>query len=680
MRWLLSIACSLVPVLLSAQETPGPDLEQEFENLAQVTDEAEIKDDSWLQDLDYLKEHSLDLNACEEDDLRGLRLLDPLQIRHFLDYRNLLGKFLNIYELQAIPYWDLQTIQKILPFVIVRDASWNAVPLFKRLSRGSFNAMVRTSTILERSNRYTIDSGSSGFLGDPFSVMTRLKYSYKNLLQYGITADKDAGEAFFGPRQKAGFDFYSFHLFARNLGLIKAMAIGDFNINFGQGLILWQSLAFNKGGDITQVKRQSPVLRPYNSTGEFNFFRGAAATLRKQSWEATGFLSCRRLDGNSMTDTAGSGTVISSILNAGYHRTPGELADKSELILLASGLNLMYKRDSWRLSANAVHYNLNQPIRKRDLPYNLFAISGDTWSNFSLDYAYTFNNMHFFGEAAIDKNRNPAVTNGMLISLDPLADLSLVYRNISRAYQSFYGNAFTERGSPNNERGLYIGFCLRPTIKWKIDAYADFFNFPWLVYGADAPSIGNDYLLRLSYEPDKILEIITTFRSSGKIVNISSGDLPGHDLGESGRTSWRFQLNYHLSRTISLRYRCELLYYGQGRARVNKGYLTYFDFFYKPFPKPFSLNFRLQYFDTRSYDSRVYTFENDVLYFNAISAFYGQGSRYYINFRYQPRKSWSLWLKWGQSLYRNADEIGSGPDTIYGNKKSECRLLLSVNF
>ena len=144
------MACSLLPVLLSAQETPGPDLEQEFENLAQVTDEAEIKDDSWLQDLDYLKEHSLDLNTCEEDDLKGIRLLDPLQIRHFLDYRKLLGKFLNIYELQAIPYWDLQTIQKILPFVIVRDASWNAVPLFKRLSRGSFNAMVRTSTILER--------------------------------------------------------------------------------------------------------------------------------------------------------------------------------------------------------------------------------------------------------------------------------------------------------------------------------------------------------------------------------------------------------------------------------------------------------------------------------------------------------------------------------------------------
>lgn len=50
----------------------------------------------------------------------------------------------------------------------------------------------------------------------------------------------------FKGRQKAGFDFYSVHLFARRLGIIQSLAIGDFTVNLGQGLIQWQSLAFKK--------------------------------------------------------------------------------------------------------------------------------------------------------------------------------------------------------------------------------------------------------------------------------------------------------------------------------------------------------------------------------------------------------------------------------------------------
>jgi len=46
----------------------------------------------------------------------------------------------------------------------------------------------------------------------------------------------------------------------------------------GQGLIQWQSLAFKKSVDVTGIKRQSAVLCPYNSAGEFYFHRGAGIT------------------------------------------------------------------------------------------------------------------------------------------------------------------------------------------------------------------------------------------------------------------------------------------------------------------------------------------------------------------------------------------------------------------
>jgi len=95
--------------------------------------------------------------------------------------------------------------------------------------------------------------------GSPQKVFIRYKYQYKNLLQYGVVGEKDAGEQFFKGSQKQGFDFYSVHFFVKNIGVIKSLALGDYTVSLGQGLTQWQSLAFKKSADVLSVKRQSPV-------------------------------------------------------------------------------------------------------------------------------------------------------------------------------------------------------------------------------------------------------------------------------------------------------------------------------------------------------------------------------------------------------------------------------------
>ena len=55
-------------------------------------------------------------------------------------------------------------------------------------------------------------------------------------MQFGVVGDKDAGEQFFKGAQKYGFDFYSFHFFARKIGSMQALALGDFTVNMGKAL------------------------------------------------------------------------------------------------------------------------------------------------------------------------------------------------------------------------------------------------------------------------------------------------------------------------------------------------------------------------------------------------------------------------------------------------------------
>ncbi len=96
--------------------------------------------------------------------------------------------------------------------------------------------------------------------------------------------------------------------------------------------------------------------------------------------------------------------------------------------------------------------------------------------------------------------------------------------------------------------------------------------------------------------------------------------------------------------------------------------------------KPFSGNIRLQYFETDDYNSRIYAYENDVLFSYSIPAFFDKGYRYYININYDFKKKLSFWLRWTQTIYHDQTSIGSGLDEIPGNHKSEIKLQAAWSF
>jgi hypothetical protein len=654
------------------QEIP-PTTEQQLENLTDI-DQNETEDDSYLQQLEHFKKHPLNLNEADANDLKELIFLTDLQIDNLVSYRNLLGKFISIYELQSIPAWDVATIKKILPYITVGNPVSVAEDFGKRLKNGDRGLLIRSSVILEKAKGFDQSTSGTKYLGGRERIFFRYRYQYKNLLQYGIAADKDAGEQFLKGAQKYGFDFYSFHLFARKIGKIQALALGDFTVNMGQGLIQWQSLAFKKSADVMGVKRQSAILRPYNSSGEFYFNRGAGVTIKLGEMEATAFASIRKLSANFVADTVNNEDFISSLLNSGYHRTINEIDDRNNLRQLSFGGNLTYRHKNYHIGINTVAYDFSFPVQKRGEPYNVYAISGKNWSNFSIDYSYTFRNLHFFGEAATDKNLNKAFVNGVLISVDPRVDFSIVQRTISKEYQAVYGNAFTENTYPTNENGLYAGVSVHPFSGWRLDAYADFYKFPWLKYLVDAPSYGKDFLAQLTYTPNKQLEIYSRFRNETKQSNQADNTTVTNYLDLIPKQSWRTQWSYKIDRIITFRNRIEMLWYDKDGMNKENGFLCFFDCIYKPLLKPYSGNIRLQYFETGGYNSRIYAYENDVLYSYSIPAFFDKGYRYYINLNYDLKRNLSIWFRWAQTIYRDKTSIGSGLDEISGNHRSDIKL------
>lgn len=129
-----------------------------------------------------------------------------------------------------------------------------------------------------------------------------------------------------------------------------------------------------------------------------------------------------------------------------------------------------------------------------------------------------------------------------------------------------------------------------------------------------------------------------------------------------------------------MRTRVELLWYDKKGTDPEQGFLTYAGIIYKPLAKNYSGNIRLQYFETDSYNSRVYAYENDVLYSFSIPVFYDKGYRYYINLNYDITRKLSMWLRFAQTVFHDKPTIGSGLDEIQGNKRTELKLQAILNF
>ena len=202
-----------ISLVLPAQQIP----EQQLENLA-AESEQETEDDYTIQELEYFRSHPVNLNEASAADLKLLPVLTDLQVESFLNYRRLFGKLLHILELQSVPGWDLATIRYIIPYIRIGATMTVATETGQRFRGGQHQLLLRLSQTLEKSEAYKTTLEENGYQGSPLRLLLRYTYRYKNNLQYGILGDKDAGESFFRRQQKAGFDFYSVHFFARAYG------------------------------------------------------------------------------------------------------------------------------------------------------------------------------------------------------------------------------------------------------------------------------------------------------------------------------------------------------------------------------------------------------------------------------------------------------------------------------
>lgn len=684
--------CAFTWSVVNGQVQQEDVIQSRIEFISEQMEEEDIDLTDVISVLNYYYERPLNLNIATADELRSLMLLNDVQINDLLIHIQRFGKFITLYELQTLKYWDMNTIQLVLPFVTVNDKLLQTHLSFKEVLRfGKFESFFRYQRTPQHKIGYDKVSleekqlSNKYYYGNPDKYYSRLRFSYRNNLSVGVTMEKDPGEQFFRGKQKYGFDFYSFHVYYHGGKYLRTAVIGDYQVQIGQGLNLWTGYASRKTADVTNIKRNANPIKAYTSADEVRFLRGAATEIGYKNWSLLLFGSYKKIDGRLLfSDTLSNQdlNLITSIDLTGMHRTTSELAKRNSLGETITGANAKYQQRNFSVGIAAVYQRYGQSYSRAVLPYNQFDFRGQQQLSISADYNYVWKNINLFGEvSSAGFGGQFALLQGAILSIDSRATVSVLYRKFSRGYSTFYNNSVSEWNGTKNEEGIYVGLSLKLSDAWKINTYYDLFQRGWLSSDADAPSKGNEFLFQLNYKPNKKMEVYARFRHQMKQANGSASEIGSiTKLENQTQNNYRLNFNYQVTDNIRLASRVEVVAFQSLSKGINKGLLLQQDIIFRPKSFPLDVTTRFALFNTDSYYSRLYSFEANALYTYSIPTYYYQGTRAYLLVRYSFLKNFDIWVKYGQFIYANKKTIGTGPEQINSNSKSDITIQLRYSF
>ena len=716
----LSFAKAQIAIDTLSTEALNNLLIEQVERLAEDSDE-DIDYEDLLENYIFFSENPVNLNSEEVMQLVELRLLTVFQFEELQKYRRYYGDFLFLDELEMVEGFDEPTIAIIRPVVCIeKDQSKDKITLNKMARYGKHQIVGRYEQILEKQQGYLpIDDSTllakpnSRYLGSPQKYQLKYTYNYRNKVRAGFVLEKDAGEMFFtdkvsdtiqkllGSQYHRGFDFVGFHLYAKDLGIVKAAVLGDYQLAFGQGLTLWSGLSFGKAGAGSSVMKQGRGITPKGSASEYAFMRGAAVTIGNGPFSGTLFYSNRMIDANiSVADTLDNeAELVSSLQETGYHRTIGELLDRHAIRQQVVGGHLSYAIAHFEIGYTAHHTWLSAPLELRPSHYNQFYFQGQSLTNQGLDFKYVKGKYAVFGEMAMSYNNDAKVVEsvetptqtqtalrqaqgsfafagliGLTVKPAGYLNFTILYRDYGKAYQNLLGNAFGEGSRNQGQRGIYLGVEAAPAPYWNVLAYADQFQFTWLTSQVNAPSRGHDYYLRISHSFNKRANAYLQFRSKTKMKNSTDAFVFSHYPIFYTKNAVRFNINYQIGRDFHGSNKAEYAHYYNEDGSNEHGYFLCQDIAYKPEYKPYSLSFRYAIFDAKDYNARIYAYESDVLYSFSVPALYGKGMRIYLLGKVKLFNALTLYARIGRTIYSDRDEIGNGLTLIEGNHKTDIKI------
>lgn len=644
------IACNYTPIF--SAEIPSGVIEY-----IESVEESKIDGEEIVELLNELEENPLDINNSSEEELLQIPDLTEMDVNNILLHRKRYGKFQTLYELKHLPNFTQEKIFKIIPYLTLsNDKDEKPLQTLLKENNHQLNTLYQRN-FPQKKGYKRIKEKDPYYLGDPNKYYFKYRFNASNTFYFGYSGEKDAGEVFWNKQSKV-FDFHSFYFQVNQYKVIKTLCLGDYKVNFGQGLIIGTGSLFGKSSNTVHPNNQKPGINRYTSLNENNYFRGIGATIKIKKWDYSLFFSRKKRDANL------SHSGITSFRTDGMHRSKNEISKTRNIHETIIGGNIKYRNDLFDVGCTFLYTQFSDSLLPTEQLYLKHRLRETDWHlNVGVHYKLILGRILIYGETALDRNGGVATLNAATFTSSSRIAFMLLHRSYQAKYQSLYGNGFSENSNIENEKGLYLGCKLLPFKRITVSAYTDLYRFPWAKYGIDRSSWGKDFLVHLQHNTSNHINMQVRYKKK-----IKSED-------DENKQTLRYQIKGEWNK-ISLQTQLEGNQFSKEKIK-SYGWIVAQDLQLKELLKKLSINIRYAYFKTDNYNNRLYLYEKDVTSSFSMPLHYGEGHRIGINIAYKIRKQLQLSLNGNSFIYTDDRETcGSNYEESIGDKTYQIKCCI----
>ena len=348
------------------------------------------------------------------------------------------------------------------------------------------------------------------------------------------------------------------------------------------------------------------------------------------------------------------GKIVIGLDYDGYHRTAREIAAADRVTEQLSGGSLITEITSHftlgvlisRIRYTpSLTYN-SKTVGLNELRRQFYNFNGDQIIGYNTFYTWQWKRLFFSGEYALTNMESPAYSQTVFLQTENVK-VGLKFWHVDKNYQAPYGRIFNDNNPfPRANEGMYLGLSYKKD-RLQLNFYRLFQKELWRSYFYPLPRQGKEWLLQADYRFNNA-EIMLRYRNKQAEEFISGSE-------------------NILSRIL----RKQNIYYAQARLRPassvqlttrwtftqlspfsEKGTALFQDLLWKIRPY-IQLNFRVTFYHTDSYLSRIYEYETDLPGSFANYALFGRGQKWYIRLKWDMGSLFSLWFKFRYSLLQD---------------------------
>ncbi|MBK8884060.1 MAG: hypothetical protein IPN67_17305 [Bacteroidales bacterium] len=512
---------------------------------------------------------------------------------------------------------------------------------------------------------YKTGGDDSASLGSALKMLTKYKFLAGSFTG-GLIFEKDQGEKFFSPGTMSP-DFISANIAYTGKGLVRRVILGDYSVRFGQGLNL--NTGISTGLSLTSQGYMSATneIKPYTSTDENIFFRGIATQLAIKNADISLFCSRNNIDATIGTENGNSGDYIGSFYKSGSHNTLSLLQKRDAVSESVYGINLSY---NFRIISIGIAWSENRfslpAMPDYNTPEKIFSFRGRTNNVASFYYTSLIKKILLFGEVSANDIKKHAIVQGMSFRPSDRLIINFQYWKYAPGYTSFHGKGPGGSSGSYSEQSLLGNFTFEAARHLFIRGGCYIQHFPWLKYRCSSPSTGVKRELGFKYMPGEklVFDWLYSYRYS-MADNSTTAGIPA--LKKTISRSLKMVSRYSVYNNLTLGTRID---YKIIDPSGSKGVQLLQDISFRPENVPVTFWLRYCIFRTDDWDSRIYSWENDLLYTYSIPAMYGKGSRFYIMAGWKISGKAELRFKYG--VLSESETTGLITDT------EEFRLQLKI--